>query len=313
MNKIKFILLLIFISASSFAEESVLKKIYIIQTIAHPALDNTYKGVIDELASEGYIEGKTAEIKFANAQGDALLSNQIAKKFADKKPDVIIAIATLAAQSTVNATKNTDIPVVFASVTDPIQAGVIKKLSNVTGVSNYITIEPQLDLFKKILPNISNLGVIYNPSEANSVKLLTNLKESAKQYNINIVTAVANKTADVSTAAAKLIGNVDAIFINNDNTALAAFPVITKIANNAKTPVFVSDTDMVKKGALAALGPNQYQIGQQTAKMVAQILKGQKAKDIEFCYPDTIELSLNQKVALIIDIKLSNDLIKSAK
>lgn len=302
MNKIKLILLLISISINSLATEKPMLKIAIIQTISHPALDNTYKGIIDKLENEGYVNEKNIEIIFANAQGDAILSNQIANKFITKKPELLITIATLATQSAANATRNKNIPVVFSSVTDP--SPIIKNNSNITGVSNFISLEPQLTLFKEILPNMKNLGFIYNPGEINSVKMLETLKIKAKEYNINIVPAIASKTTEVSTATTKLIGKVDAIFISNDNTALAAFSVITKISNKAKTPVFVSDIDMVEKGALAALGPNQYNIGALAAEMAISILKGNNPKNIKIIYPDKTDLSINKKMAETLGINI---------
>ena len=164
MKKFNCILITLLSSALAFGNTE-LKKIDVIQTIAHPALDSTYKGTIDQLAIEGFIDSKTIKIKFANAQGDSVLSNQIARKFASEKADVIIAIPTPAAQSAATATKNTNIPVVFSSVTDPIDAGLTANNLNITGVSNFIDIAPQLELFKEILPNLKKLGFIYNPGE----------------------------------------------------------------------------------------------------------------------------------------------------
>lgn len=292
-------------------------RVDIIQTIAHPALDNTYRGIIDQLALEGFVAKKNTEIRFANAQGDVSLSNQIAKKFASGKPDVLVAIPTQAAQSAVNATRQTNVPVVFSSVTDPVNAGLVKDLSktnnNVTGVSNYINLNEQLALFKQILPNLKRLGFIYSPGEVNSVRILKSLEDIASKHDIEIITSVAAKTTEVSGAANKLIGKVDAIFISNDNNALAAFGVISKIALAEKTPVFVSDTDMVKRGALASLGPNQYKIGKQTGKILAQILRGKKVEDLPVEFPQEIELVINEEIAQELGITFSKEILERAK
>ncbi|MCT4635440.1 MAG: ABC transporter substrate-binding protein [Rickettsiales bacterium] len=297
-------------------EDKPLLRVDIIQTIAHPALDNTYRGIIDQLTEEGFVAKKNTEIRFANAQGDVGLSNQIAKKFASGEPDALVAIPTQAAQSAVNATRNTKIPVVFSSVTDPVNAGLVKDLSetntNVTGVSNFINLDEQLALFKQILPDLKKLGFIYNPGEVNSVIILKSLEEIANKYDIEIVTSVAAKTTEVAGATNKLIGKVDAIFISNDNTALSAFRVISKIALTAKTPVFVSDTDMVKRGALASLGPNQYEIGRQTGKILAQILRGKDVKDLPVEFPKQIELVINQDIAQELGITFSKEILDRA-
>jgi putative ABC transport system substrate-binding protein len=282
-------------------------KIDIIQTIAHPALDSTRKGIIDQLQADNV----QAEIKLSNAQGDLVISNQIANKFASEDPDVIISIATLASQSVASAAKETDIPIIFTSVTDPKGAGLIKE--NITGVSNFIPLDDQLAMFKQILPNMRKLGYLYNPGEVNSVKILKILEQIAPQYNLEIITNTANKTTDVSSAMYKLIGEVDAVFISNDNTALAAFGVISNIASDAKVPVFVSDTDMVTNGALASLGPNQYEIGKQTAKILLKYLNGSKINDIAIEYPEKVELVLNDKVAKKLGITFSESILNKAR
>ena len=313
---IAFIIGMLLLSLSAYSQEN-LKKVYIIQTIAHPALDRTHDGIIAKLNAEGFIDGKNIELKFANAQGDIVLSNQIAQKFASNDPNIIVAIATSAAQSAKSATRNNNVPVVFSSVTDPIGAGLVKNLEqpgdNITGVSNFVNLSQQLELFKQILPNLSKLGFIYNPGEANSVKILESLKKEARLQNIEIIASVAGRTTEILAATNKLIGKVDAIFISNDNTALAAFGVITKTATVAKIPVFVSDTDMVVNGALAALGPNQYNLGTQTAKMIIAILNGKPVKELPVEFPNMVELVLNQKIADQLGIQLPADNASKAK
>lgn len=282
-------------------------QIDIIQTVAHPALDSTRKGIIDQLQADNV----HAEIKFSNAQGDLVISNQIANKFVSEDPDVIISIATLASQSVASARKDADIPIIFTSVTDPKGAGLIK--DNITGVSNFIPLDEQLDMFKQILPNMRKLGYLYNPGEVNSVKILKLLEQIAPQYDLEIITNTANKTTDVSSAMYKLIGEVEAVFISNDNTALSAFGVINNIALAAKIPVFVSDTDMVPNGALASLGPNQYEIGKQTAKILLKYLNGSKINDIAIEYPEKVELVLNDTRAKELGITFSESILNKAK
>ena len=316
MKKFSLIALLLFFNSLAFSNSKI-KEIDIIQTIAHPALDNTRKGVIDQLAVEGLVDGKNIVIKFANAQGDSVLSNQIAQKFVSRNPSAIVAIPTPAAQSAASATRNINIPVIFSSVTDPVDAGLVKNLiapeANITGVSNFIELDQQLLLFKQILPNLTKLGFIYNPGEANSVKMLSSLKERAEQYNLEIIPAIASKTTEVSSATEQLINKVDAIFISNDNTALSAFAVIAKIALAAKIPVFVSDTDMVENGALASLGPNQYEVGKQTGKMLAAILAGKAIKDSPVEFPVKVELVLNPAIAKALGVTFTDELLMRAK
>jgi putative ABC transport system substrate-binding protein len=264
----------------SFAQSSPIR-ISVIQLIEHPALNATYQGFLEELGKLGYKEGENLIIDFQSAQGSPTLVAQIAQKFTSQKPDVIVAIPKIAAQAALNATKDTNIPVVFSSVTDPLSAKLVTNLKapkgNVTGVSNFVAVEPQFKLFKGLLPKLKTLGIVYNPGEANSTALNKLMEKAAKDFDLKLVFATASKTSEVLAATQSLCGKVDAVFINNDNTALSAFKSVVKAAQDCGIPAFVSDVDLVNQGALAALGPDQVEIGRQTARMVDFILKNPKA------------------------------------
>lgn len=268
-------------------------KIFILQTIEHPALNATRDGLRDELKNLGYEEGKTLVYDYQSAQGNTALAVQIAQKFVSQKADVIVAIGTTAAQAAMNAAKNTTIPVVFSSVTDPIGAKLVQDLKapegHVTGVSNFIAIEPQFKLFKKLLPHLKTLGIIYNPGEANSEAMVKSMEKAAKDFDLKIVTATAPKTSDVLAASQSLCGKVDALFVNNDNTALAAFKSVVKAGQACGIPAFVSDVDLADQGALAALGPDQTEVGRQTARIVDRILKNPKGPLPAVEFPEKTE------------------------
>src|SRR3990167_10566919 len=170
---LKFATFALFVSYSS--AHSAPTKISIIQIIEHPALNATREGLIDELHKLGYQEGDNLVLEYQSAQGNPSLAAQISQKFVSNQANVIVAIGTKAAQAAMNATKEAKIPVVFSSVTDPLGAKLVSNLKapdgHVTGVSNFIPIEPQFKLFKKLVPNLRTIGVIYNPGEANSVAL----------------------------------------------------------------------------------------------------------------------------------------------
>ena len=293
------------------------KKVSISQIINHPALDATQKGIIDGLKQAGFENGKNLILEVAVAQGKVDTSIQIAQKFVGGHSNVIVGISTSSAQTAAIAAKKAGIPVVFSSVTDPLDAKLVNLIDkpgkNVTGVSNYTDIKPQFELFRKLLPNLKRLGIIYNPGEANSVSLMEKSKAIAKEMEIEIVPSPANKTSEVSTAAKKLIGSVDAIYINNDNTALGAFDNIVKIGNQYSVPIFVSDTDMIDQGGLAALGTDQYALGLQTAKMIVRILNGEKADDIPVEFAKSLETKINLKAATKLGVTIPPELLKTAK
>lgn len=293
------------------------KLVLITQIVEHPALNSTVDGIIDQIKKENKKQNAyNIQIHVESAQGNPALALSIANQFINKKPDVIIAVGTISAQSFLKYLKNEDIKVLFSSVTDPIDSNIVSDLnqrsSNISGVSNFVPLEPQLSLFKQIQPNIKRLGILYNTGESNSVSIVKKLEKICNKFDITLVKQVANKTVEISSATKKLVENVDAIFISNDNTALSALASIIKIANQAKIPVYVSDTDATELGALAALGPNQYSVGTQTGKMAFSVLTGSDIRNMPVEFPDKTNLYINLNTAKDLGISIPDDIIKRA-
>jgi len=276
------------------------QRVGITQIIEHPALNATRRGLLDELESQGFKKDENIIIYFQSAQGSPVIASQIAQQFAGMHLNVAVGIGTAVAQSLVANMQGTSTPVVFSSITDPKGAGLVQDYQrsekNVTGVSNFIPIMPQLEFFKQIVPSLKRLGIIYNLGEANSVSLNEQIEAEAPKIGLAIVLAPVTGSIEVSSAAQSLVGKVDAILVTNDNTALSAFDSILRIANDVKLPVFVSDTDLVKNGAIGALGPNQYEIGRQTGRMVAKILKKEPVSQLPMEFPEKVEMYINVKV-----------------
>ena len=283
-------------------------KVSISQIIDHPALNESRRGIIDGLKEAGYIQGENLILNVEIAQGKPAVSMQIAQKFAGEKPDVMVGMGTTSSQGLAFAGKAQKIPVVFASVTDPLDAKLVASIKYpgrpVTGVSNFTDLKPQFELFKKLVPKLRRLGIVYNPGEANSRAMMDKSVEVGKSMGIEIVPSPALKTADVSSATRNLMDKVEAVFINNDNTALAAFETVVKVADASKIPVFSSDTDLVKRGALASLGPNQYDLGLQAAKTIVRILKGEDPSTISVQFAQKLETVVNKKKADQLGVKL---------
>jgi putative ABC transport system substrate-binding protein len=298
---------------SSFANSPL---ICVTQIVTHPALDKTQRGIIDELAAQGFQDPDTATIQIDTAQGQPALATQIAQKCVGQKAAIIVALGTSMAQACAKATVEEKIPVVFSSVTDPEGAKLVKDLKtpevNITGASNFTPLEDQLNLFLELVPNLKTLGVILNPGEANSLEIYKRLEKIAKEKGVTLLQGAAFKSSDVGQAAKSLVGKVDALFVSNDNTALSAFEAIVSVSQQYKVPLFVSDADIVEKGALAALGPDQYVLGRQTGAMVARLLKGESVSANPVEYPKDKELILNQKAADLLGVSFSQDLLKKA-
>lgn len=314
LHKTLFAALLAATTLSTFAQNTV-QNVAITAIVEHPALDTIRQGVIEELAREGFVDGKNIKIDFQSAQGSTATAAQIARKFVGDKADVIIPITTPSAQPVVAATRN--LPIIFSGVTDPIGAKLVKSHepsgTNVTGVSDHKPIEPQLELIQKLVPGAKSIGYVYSAGEANSVTVLEELMAAAKKTNIDIVPVAVQRSADIGTATRSLNGKVKAIYISEDNAVVSAYEALHKAAVEAKIPVIAADKDTVSRGALAAYAVNQYDIGVETGKIAARILRGEKAGTIATQSISKMDLSVNEKSAIAFGITLPESLLNEAK
>lgn len=315
----KFSKTILFTALSVFALNSLasekIHNVAITAIVEHPALDTIRQGVIEELARQGFEEGKNIKVDFQSAQGSTATAAQIARKFVGDKADIIIPITTPSAQPVVAATRS--IPIVFSGVTDPVAAKLVKSWepsgTNVTGISDHKPIEPQLQLIQALVPELKAVGYVYSAGEVNSAIVLEELLEAAKKVNVNVVPVAVQRSADIGTAARSLNGKVQAIYISEDNAVVSAYEALHKAALEAKVPVIAADRDTVKRGALAAYAVNQYDIGAETGKVAARILKGEKAGDIATHEVNKMELSINIQTAKELGINLPESLLNEAK
>lgn len=316
ISKLLVTILLLVSSSAAIAEDFQVAKILVSETIEHPALNDTILGIMAALEKHGYARYRNMKFEVDSAQASTSVAAQIASKYVNQKPDVVVGVGTLSAQSLSKYAKDGKVKLVFASVTDPVRANLVQNLDNpgfnTTGVSNFISSEPQLKLFKQIQPNLKKIGIIYNPGELNSITIIKELEQTCPKLGLTLVKQTANKTVEVAQAATKLANNCDAIFINNDNTALSAFQSVVKAANAKKIPVYCSDTYLVTAGALAALGPNQHQVGEQAGELIVRVIKGEDINSIPVEFPITTELNLNMKAAKLLNITFPDDVLKQA-
>lgn len=283
------------------AQAETKKVVAITAIIEHPSLNAVKDGAIEELARQGFKEGENLEVLFENAQGQQSIAVQIARQFVGKKPDVIIPIATPSAQAILSVTNS--IPVVFSAVTDPVAAKLVQSLQadpknkNVTGVSDMLPVESQIELIREVVPNVSKIGIIFNPGEPNSVVAVKEFKEAAGKVGIEIVEAPATKSSEVQSAARSLIGKADAMYTPTDNTVVATLESVVLVAQSAKIPFFSADTDSVTRGSIAAIGFSYHDLGVETGKSAARILKGEKPSAIPVVFSTKFELHLNKSSA----------------
>lgn len=291
------------------------KTVAITAIVEHPALDDVRKGVIDELNEAGFTDGENLTINFQSAQGNTATAGQIAKQFVADSPDVIVAIATPSAQSVAAATSS--IPLVFSAVTDPVAAKLVPKLdgsgTNVTGASDALPYEPQIELMRQIIPDLKNVGYVYSPGEVNSTIVLKALKENLAPLGIDVHEAPAQRSNDIAMAARSLEGKVDMIYTSTDNNVVSAYESLFQIAKESKIPLIASDTSSVARGAVAALGVDYYVLGRETGKIVVRILNGENAGEIPVYTPQNLDLYVSPKNAEAEGITLPQAVIDRAK
>lgn len=287
------------LAVTTVAHAAEMKTVAISTIVEVPSLMDGKRGIIDALADRGYVEGKTLSIEYQNANGSMPTQQQIAKKFVGDAPDVIIPITTPTSQAMVAATR--DIPVVFVMVTDPVKAKLIDRYEkpggNVTGVSDAAPIGQQLDLMLQFVPGMKNVGFVYNPGLDNALAALAVLKGEAQKRGLTVIESAAPTTNEVIVATKKLIGKVDAVYVPDDTTVVAALEAIVKIGWDVKLPIFSGETSGVERGAAASVGLDYYAVGRLAGDMAADVLDGKPVGSID----SIIAKNLNDKFQVLIN------------
>ena len=275
----------------------------------HGSLDNCREGFLAGLAEEGIVEGENLKIEYLNAQADPGTAGLAASNFVSKKVDMICAIATPSATTAYNAALNTDIPVIYTAVSDPILAGLANEdgtpVGNVTGTSDALAVDAQLKMIREILPDAKTIGIIYTTSETNSESTIAQYKAVAGDYGFEIVESDVTAASEVALAAADLVNKVDCITNLTDNTVVTALQTVLDEANKAGIPVFGSEVEQVKNGCVASMGLEYVELGKQTGKMAAKVLKGEaKASEMNFEVITEPSLYVNFAAAEKINLEL---------
>ena len=298
--------------SSSTSEDKVVK-IGILQFVTHDALDEIERGIEDGLAEAGY-EGSNVELTVLNAEADQSKIQTMSKKLVDDGNDVVIGIATPAAQGLASATS--DIPVIMGAISDPVGAKLVKNLEepegNVTGVSNHVPHAQTVELIQTITPDAKTIGVLFASSEDNSVSQVKEFTQYAEEAGLTVVEYAVPSTNEITTTMSVMTGKVDAIFVPQDNTIASAFPTVVTAANAANIPVYSSVDTMVKQGSIASVAQSQYDLGLETAKIAVKILAGKKVSEVPVKVVDTGVPTVNLKAAKELGITIPDSLLEEA-
>lgn len=254
-------------------------KVGVIQYGSHPSLDNCYAGVEEALKAAGITDIDRQDGNFDSATCDTIAKNMVAKNY-----DIIYAIATPAAVSAYAAAANTDIPVIFCAVSDPVAAGIVEDMAapggNCTGTSDILDFSSQVELIQALQPDVKKIGVLYTTSEANSVSQLASLKAVAESKGIEIVEQGVQGAADVPQAAMTLAAKVDCINNFTDNNVVSNLTVLLEQANSAGIPVYGSEVEQVSNGCMASISIDYVALGKVTGEMGIRVLNGESAGTI---------------------------------
>ncbi|GAA2090398.1 MULTISPECIES: ABC transporter substrate-binding protein [Brevibacterium] len=244
------------------------------QLVQHPALDASAEGFKEAFADAGYTEGENVEFDLQNANGEQATAVSIAQSFATDGHDLVLAIATPAAQAAAQAIM--DAPVLFTSVTDPVAADLVDSLEqpggNVTGTSDLASIPEQFDLLAQLVPDAETVGIVYSSGEVNSEVQVDAAKEAAQGHGIEIAEQTVTTANDIGQAVSAL-GDVDAIYVPTDNMVVSGIGSLVQSAESAGIPVIGAEAGTVEGGAAATLGIDYHELGKQTGEMALRILE----------------------------------------
>lgn len=317
-SAVLFLLLVVLASAISFsvvsAEDSLIQ-IGVLQLVEHSALDAAYAGFVDGLKEAGYEDGVNIQIDYQNAQADQANLMTISDRFVKNKVDLILAIATPAAQAVASAT--TDIPILVTAVTDLVGARLVESNeapgTNVSGTNDAAPIDKQLALMMELFPETKKLGIIYNSSEVNSEIQAEQVEAMATEMGLEVEKGTITSVNDIEQVASSLSGKVDVIYVPTDNTIASAMPNLAKVAEEKKIPVICGEPGMVAAGGLATIGIDYYKLGFQTGGMAARVLNGEaEPSTMPVESLEDVDVVLNQDVADAIGYTFPASVLKRA-
>lgn len=283
-------------------------KVGIVQLIDNGAFEDMRDGFIQELQDKGYGEDKV-EIIYKNAQGDATNLNTICQEIVDSQVDLVATIATPASQAMV--AMESDVPIVFISVSNPIGAGLLTTMEqpdkNATGTSNAIPIEDIFALSDDLTPGMQTYGLLYCTNEVNSVTTIENAKNYLDEKGLQYVEQIVTNSSEVQQAAQALVGNVDAIFVPNDSVIQAAMPLVAEVARDAKIPIYGSSAVMVNSGAFATVAITDTEIGMISADMAIAHFEGKEMAEIPALVVPANAIVVNEDTAEALGVTLSDE------
>ncbi|MBQ8518044.1 MAG: ABC transporter substrate-binding protein [Agathobacter sp.] len=288
----------------------------IVQIQQHASLDEATQGFIDGLKEAGYVDGENIKIDFQNASGEITNAQQICQLFESNGVDLVLANATPAAQSAVNVFQETDVPVLFTSVTDAVSNGLVDSNEapgkNVTGTLDMPDINQQIQIIKDILPEAKTLAILYTSSEPNSKIQADEAKAAAEKIGFTVMIQTASSSNDYQQVIESVADKADAVYIPSDNGFASAMATVNQTAVENKLPVFCAVEAMIKEGGIATYAIDYYELGKQTAAQAVRILKGEKASEIAVETQKEFALVINETFAKSVGVEIPQEILDKA-
>lgn len=304
------------VGCGSSAADDETVNIGIIQYMQHASLDEAYQGFVDGLAEAGYVEGENLTLNYQNASGEVSNCQQICELFANNNTDLVLAIATPAAQSAANVFQETEVPVLFTAVTDAVGAGLVESNEapgkNVTGTLDMPVIADQIAVIKDVLPDAQKIAILYTSSEANSEIQAEEAKAAAEALGMEAVVQTSSSSNDIPQVISSVVGTVDAIYIPSDNAFASAMATVNATAVENQIPVFCAVEAMIAEGGVATTAIDYYELGKQTAAQAVRVLDGEKASEIAVETQKECALVVNETFAASVGVEIPAEVVEKA-
>ena len=280
-------------------------KIALVQLSQNPSFTDMQEGFIAGMQELGYDSDKVEYLQY-DAGGSISTLHHILNSLESQKVDLLVPLVTSVTQAAVS--KELDIPIIFISVTDPVEAGIMASLQtpdkNATGTCNVVPMEELFVLAKELTPHIRSVGILYDPSLPNSVITVNRAKQYLGTAGFVVAEAIVTNSSEVQSAARTLATVADAIYVPIDSTILSAISQVVDIALEKGKPVYGSAPSMVTSGALASVSVSEWETGRQTAALAHQYFEGTTIEQIPAKIVDNFLYTVNGDTAKALNITI---------
>jgi putative tryptophan/tyrosine transport system substrate-binding protein len=285
-------------------------------------LDDTVRGMVDSLAENGFVDGRTIVIQKYNAQGDIGVANSIAKEMVNAHFDLLLTASTLSLQAVANANRGGKTVQVFGAVADPAVAGVgishdnpLDHPRNLVGIGSFFPVAEAFRIAREMFPGLKRVGVAWNPAEANSRAYTEKAREACQAMNIELLEANVENSNGVVEAEDSLVARgAQALWIGGDVTVSIAVDSVISVGQKAGIPVFSITPGKPDRGTLFDYGADFYQIGKQTGELAVRVLRGADPSQIPITYqvPELLVVNTQALEGLRDSWRVPDDLLRRA-